>query len=97
MAAVVAMRRRHLEGVGARLDALSPLRVIERGYSITVDAVSGIVVTSSAGVTPGTVLRTRLAAGSLLSEVLPGEVEAPDLERMYDGGPGRATTEESHG
>jgi exodeoxyribonuclease VII large subunit len=99
VAALVGGNRRHLDGVRARLDALSPLRVIERGYSITVDAASGSVITSSEMVAPGAVLRTRLAAGSLLSEVLPGGVEAPPAaERMYDDRPGqRETIEGDHG
>jgi exodeoxyribonuclease VII large subunit len=97
--ALLATRRRHLQGVGARLDALSPLRVIERGYSITVDAASGRVLTSAAGIAPGAHLRTRLAAGSLVSEVLPGGVEGPiGAERTYDDRPGqRATSEDPHG
>ncbi len=92
-------RRRHLDGVVGRLDALSPLRVIERGYSITVDTATGRVLTAAAGVQPGAVLRTRLAQGSLVSEVLPGGVEVTaDRERMYDDEPGqRATSEDDHG
>ncbi|MBJ7595040.1 MAG: exodeoxyribonuclease VII large subunit [Candidatus Dormibacteraeota bacterium] len=82
----VSSRRRRLEGADGRLEALSPLRVIDRGYSITVDAATGRVVTTAAAVAPGAVLRTRLAQGSLVSEVLPGGVEvAADRERMYDG------------
>jgi exodeoxyribonuclease VII large subunit len=93
----VLSRRRHLEGAGGRLEALSPLRVIERGYSITVDAASGRVVTTAAAVAPGAVLRTRLARGTVLSEVLPEDVAA-ERERMYDGGPGQpATSEDDHG
>lgn len=98
IASLVAAGGRHLEGVRGRLEALSPLRVIDRGYSITVEAASGRVVTSAASVAPGALLRTRLAAGSLLSEVVPGGVTAPDRERMYDGRPGPpATTEDEHG
>jgi exodeoxyribonuclease VII large subunit len=99
IAAVVGGRRRHLTGVGARLEALSPLRVIDRGYSITVDAASGSVITSATQVAPGAVLRTRLAAGSLLSEVLADSVEgAPNRERMYDDRPGhRETIEDDNG
>jgi exodeoxyribonuclease VII large subunit len=91
-------QRRHLTGLGARLEALSPLRVIDRGYSITVDAASGSVVTSSTQVAPGALLRTRLAAGSLLSEVLADGVEdVPNRERMYDDRPRhRETTEDDH-
>jgi exodeoxyribonuclease VII large subunit len=90
-------RRRHLEGVNGRLDALSPLRVIDRGYSITVDVATGRVVTAATAVGPGSVLRTRLARGSVVSEVLPDAVAA-ERERMYDVGPGQPTTsEDDHG
>jgi exodeoxyribonuclease VII large subunit len=89
--------RRHLESVNGRLEALSPLRVIDRGYSITVDASTGRVVTAAVEVRPGSVLRTRLARGSVLSEVLPDGV-AEERERMYDVGPGqRDTSEDEHG
>ncbi len=86
-------RRRQLEAAGGRLEALSPLRVIDRGYSITVDDATGAVVTSAAEVGPGSLLRTRLAHGSVLSEVVADGV-APDRERMYDVGPGQSGTSE---
>jgi len=75
------------------------LRVIDRGYSITVDAATGGVITRSTEVAPGAVLRTRLAWGSLVSQVLPEGVEVPtDRERMYDDRPGqRATNGDNHG
>jgi len=85
--AFLADRRRRLEGLGGRLEALSPLRVIDRGYSITVDALTGRVITSASVVAPGALLRTRLAAGSLLSEVL-ADGASPRGERTYDDGDG---------
>lgn len=86
----ITTRRRHLAGVQGRLDALSPLRVIDRGYSITLDVATGGVITSSTEVAPGALLRTRLARGSLVSQVVPGGVEPPpDRERMYDDRPGQ--------
>ena len=88
--ALMTARGRHLDGVRGRLEALSPLRVIDRGYSITVDAATGGVITRSTEVAPGAVLRTRLARGSLVSRVLPDGVEvAPGDERMYDDRPGQ--------
>jgi exodeoxyribonuclease VII large subunit len=53
----------------ARLQALSPLRTLERGYSITADAVTGAVVTDATAVTVGQRLRTRLRSGALHSDV----------------------------
>ncbi|MDQ6855893.1 MAG: exodeoxyribonuclease VII large subunit [Candidatus Dormibacteraeota bacterium] len=95
--AALVTRRRHLEGVNGRLEALSPLRVIDRGYSITVDTATGRLVTTATAVRPGSVLRTRLARGTVMSEVLPDEVAA-ERERMYDGGPAQTvTSEDDHG
>jgi exodeoxyribonuclease VII large subunit len=59
-----------LDAAGGRLEALSPLRVIERGYSITLDEATGQVLRSATGVREGAILQTRLATGRLRSEVL---------------------------
>ncbi len=48
-----------------RLAALSPERVLGRGYSITMDAETGSVLRSSAATAAGRRLRVRLAAGSV--------------------------------
>lgn len=90
-------RLRRLDGAHGRLQALSPLRVLERGYSITVDEASGRLVTSAAMVATGAVLRTRLAGGSVRSEVLDGGAAASDaasVERMYDERPGTPPSHE---
>ena len=74
--------------VGARrdrLEALSPLRVLERGYSITMDAVTAAVLSDAASVRPGQRLRTRLARGVVTSTAEPGGSTGSD-ERMYDTG-----------
>ena len=52
----------------AKLSLLSPYAVLERGYSITVDA-QGKAVTSSAAVKKGAILKTRLAKGEGVSTV----------------------------
>jgi exodeoxyribonuclease VII large subunit len=51
-----------------RLQALSPERVLARGYSITLDE-AGHVLRSAAGVEPGRAITVRLAAGSLAARV----------------------------
>ena len=51
------------------LHAVSPLQTLARGYSITMDADSGKVLTDASRVQPGQAIRTRLARGSLLSLV----------------------------
>jgi exodeoxyribonuclease VII large subunit len=60
----VATRAAALGAAGARLDALSPLRVLERGYAL-VRTPAGAVVTSVAQAVPGDALEVRLADGSL--------------------------------
>jgi exodeoxyribonuclease VII large subunit len=59
---------RHLDGSEARLRALDPRRVLERGYSITRDE-RGRVVTSVEGVAPDDVVHTELADGGIASRV----------------------------
>jgi exodeoxyribonuclease VII large subunit len=83
LGASMALRRQQLRGRHDQLEALSPLRVLERGYSITMDGVTGAVVTDAAAVRPGQRLRTRLARGVLLSTAETGGSTAGD-ERMYD-------------
>lgn len=52
------------------LEALSPLAVLGRGYSLTVDDQSGRLITSAQGVVPGQTLRTKLSNGEIRSTVL---------------------------
>lgn len=74
-AAALAVRRRlessreRLATLAGRLEALSPLRVLARGYSITRLADSGQVVRSSAQVQPGQLVESLLQAGRLVSRV----------------------------
>jgi exodeoxyribonuclease VII large subunit len=51
-----------------RLNALGPQQVLNRGYSITLDAASGKVLRDAQKVKPGQKLRTRLAKGEISSE-----------------------------
>ena len=53
----------------ARLRLLSPLSVLDRGYSITTDAVSGRVIRSVTDVRPGQRLATRVQTGEIHSVV----------------------------
>lgn len=70
-----AIRRRlkashdRLAAIACRVEALSPLAVLARGYSVTTDAQSGQVIMSADEVEPGQQVHTRLAAGSLVSRV----------------------------
>ena len=60
-------RQSELSSVAARLDAMSPLKVIARGYSIT--RKNGRVVTSVSDVSRGDPLSVRLTDGELKCEV----------------------------
>ena len=63
------MDRQQLAAAGGRLDALSPLKVLERGYSVTRLSPSGEVVRSFDQARPGDVLETLLQTGRLKSRV----------------------------
>ena len=52
-----------------QLEALSPLGVLTRGYSLTRRG-DGALLRSAADVAPGEIIRTRLAEGEILSRVL---------------------------
>jgi exodeoxyribonuclease VII large subunit len=62
-------KRGTLERVKAAMMALSPLAVLDRGYSITFDKATGLVVRSPDEVERGAALNIRLARGSLDAEV----------------------------
>ncbi len=55
-------------GLAGRLNALSPLAVLERGYSITFDA-QGKILKEAAAVKPGELVHTKLHRGRLTSRV----------------------------
>ncbi|MFO0952934.1 MAG: exodeoxyribonuclease VII large subunit [Isosphaeraceae bacterium] len=65
-------RRHSLSRLAARLEALSPLAVLSRGYSLTLHP-DGRPVRGSAEVRPGDLLTTRLAAGQVVSRVVEAE------------------------
>jgi exodeoxyribonuclease VII large subunit len=65
-------RHQELEVVMARLDALSPLSVLKRGFSIT-EMADGAIVRDSKQAKIGDKLKIRLANGKLDAEVLASE------------------------
>lgn len=85
------MRRRLCAGRDAlhsatsRLDALSPLRVLERGYSITARDDGGAALTDAGTLRPGDRVVTRLRSGRFTSRV----EEVPDDPRDASTEPGR--------
>ena len=60
--------RARLEQASARLDALSPLKILERGYAVVFDA-AGIPISDAGKVNVGDALSIRVAKGSLGAEV----------------------------
>ena len=68
--------RRHVQqaqqkmaAVAARLESLSPLAVLRRGYSLTQHAADGRIVRDASALTVGEAIVTRLAAGRTVSRV----------------------------
>jgi exodeoxyribonuclease VII large subunit len=82
--AALALRRRiehcreRLDGAAGRLDALSPLNVLKRGYSITRDVDTGAVLRRAADVEVGQAVETILHKGRLRSRV--EDTVEPDAE-----------------
>jgi exodeoxyribonuclease VII large subunit len=66
--ALVGLRRERVERVWARAEAMSPLRVLERGYAL-VYGPDGKLLRSTAGVSAGAEISARLARGSLRATV----------------------------
>jgi exodeoxyribonuclease VII large subunit len=65
---------RDLSEFAASLQALSPLQVLSRGYSLTQKS-DGALLRSAASVAPGETLTTRLASGLVRSAVTSVEIE----------------------
>jgi exodeoxyribonuclease VII large subunit len=63
------IRSERLNSFIGRLEALSPLSTLRRGYSITVSAGKKEVLKSVKGIKRGDIIETRLAGGRIISEV----------------------------
>jgi len=64
-------RTRHrFQLLDARLALLNPNQILSRGYSITFEEKSGVVVRDASGLKAGATLETRLAKGRVRSKVL---------------------------
>lgn len=61
--------RQNVAQSASTLEALSPLRVLERGFSMTQDVASGRYLRTAAETKIGDVLRTRLHEGTIISRV----------------------------
>ncbi len=63
--------RRRLEATAGRLESLSPLAVLGRGYSVTQRESDGLIVRDASVLAAGDLLRTRFARGEAMSRVEP--------------------------
>ncbi|TDQ57920.1 exodeoxyribonuclease VII large subunit [Mesocricetibacter intestinalis] len=71
---ILAEERNKLALLCGKLDGLSPLKILARGYSVTLDE-AGRGISTAAQVKEGDKIRTRLQQGRLLSLVLEVETE----------------------
>jgi exodeoxyribonuclease VII large subunit len=69
---LLAARRQAFVQAAGRLDALSPLKVLARGYAVAFDE-RGHALTRAGQAAPGERLRIRLHEGELAAEVLERE------------------------
>ncbi len=67
---LIQTRTEQLERVSQVLDAISPLKTLARGYSVSMDAASEKVIMSAEHVKTGQEIRTKLSDGEFLSRVL---------------------------
>jgi exodeoxyribonuclease VII large subunit len=65
----VELARRRIEAIGGTIDALSPLKVLSRGYSLSRRQGTGEIVRQASDVHIGDRIETRLARGRLTSVV----------------------------
>jgi exodeoxyribonuclease VII large subunit len=75
MRAELARRSAALERVGARLDAMSPLKVLGRGYAIATRE-GGLAIRDARDVKPGDRIEVRVASGQIEADVV-GKREDP--------------------
>ncbi|MCH7752408.1 MAG: exodeoxyribonuclease VII large subunit, partial [Planctomycetes bacterium] len=66
-------KQSRLAAVSGKLDTLSPLSVLGRGYSVTQDHRTGQVITSARRLRQGQSIQTRFAEGTAISTV--GKIE----------------------
>ena len=68
-AKLLTTRQTRLTQALSRLEALSPLAVLDRGYALVYSS-EGVLLTESARAEPGQTIRARLAQGTLTAQVL---------------------------
>jgi exodeoxyribonuclease VII large subunit len=74
----ISARSDQLVNLTVRLDTLSPLATLQRGYAIVSAVADEHIVTSSQDLQPGDRIRARLKSGAVIAEVQ--TIEAPTIE-----------------
>jgi exodeoxyribonuclease VII large subunit len=75
---IILERQARLIGASARLEALSPLAVLSRGYALVYDA-DGRLLRSAKNTAVGNTIHTRLAVGTLEARVTSTQAEETDI------------------
>lgn len=75
----LAEHRREVSGLAGRLDAMSPLKVLSRGYAIATRASDGRAVRDASEVAPGDKVHVRVGAGAFDAEVSATQVDVEPL------------------
>jgi exodeoxyribonuclease VII large subunit len=65
----IQLQSAHVKGMTRRLEALSPLAVLARGYAVVTRVEDGRVVSQAAQVEPGQAIRVRVSDGAFDAEV----------------------------
>jgi exodeoxyribonuclease VII large subunit len=68
MRSLLAERKAPLDRLAGKLDALSPVKILERGYALVFDS-NGALVKDTAQLSTGSAVSARLARGSFTAEV----------------------------
>ncbi|MFN0195256.1 MAG: exodeoxyribonuclease VII large subunit [Planctomycetaceae bacterium] len=84
IALCIARTRQQIAHSAATLEALSPLRVLERGYSMTQELRSNRYLRSAKDVQIGELIRTRLHEGTLISRVEESAASTDESHRSED-------------
>jgi exodeoxyribonuclease VII large subunit len=71
-------RKNRLATLAAKIESLSPLQVLARGYTITQDAKSGKVVRNASELRVGQSIVTRFTAGAASSKVESLDISTPN-------------------
>ena len=75
MQRAVAQKKQRFAHLAAALDAMSPLRVLSRGYAVATKGARGAVVTDAAALKEGDALHIRFAKGAADCRVIHTEEE----------------------